>query len=175
MRWRVTFASPLLLISLLATGMNAQETQTVPVTITFPALNHVISGVSFPGLADTVYVPKPGTRIQYRVKNRLPADSAADRYTFEIKYFVGGDFDPATHRGAEFGGTLSVAAASTCEGAKGEGDLVRIACSVVERGNGITCEGIYSQMGDPPWECTGTQACIKCGDIRVCGADPVCP
>lgn len=176
MRWMVSLVVLLLLLPLLACDADAQE-HPVPITITFPGSNHAITGVVFPTVQDTIFEPDPGIRMQYRVGNGLVYDPATGRYPLWIRYFRGQLPESRTilrqDVGAQFDDTVSFAAQETC-GGEPLGELIRIACSVVEHGSSITCEGFYRGMESPPDVCEGTQACIKCSSIRVCGSDPQC-
>jgi hypothetical protein len=181
MRWMVSLVVPLLLLPLVPTHSWAQEPpppEPVPITITFPESNHDIAGVAFPAVKDTIFEPVPGMRMQFRVRPDLEYDPETGRYQLWIRYFRGRLPESRTTRrqdvGAQFDDTVSFAAQRTCGSTPLDGELIRIACSVVENGSSIACEGFYNGMESPPDVCEGTQACIKCRSIRVCGSDPQC-
>ena len=163
MRWKLSLAVPVLLLLFLATDSNAQD---VPLTVTIPASNHAITRIEFPDVSPQQFVPDT-VRIQYLVGNVGP-DPTDGRYRITIRYYVGGSPIPKIQIG-------SYEAQATCTNGGTEGTIERIACSVVEHGNAVTCSTTYDQMNTPPAKCDGTIACTKCsGGVRVCGARPEC-
>ncbi len=168
MRLKLSFAVPMALTLLFAAEATGQN---VPVTMTMWGTNSPIDSIQFVTPPSAVFPVTTGSTIQHfagLVSVTTPATNPS-YYKIKAKMWVGGStkLDSA-----------SVAQRSTCTLLSNgqlydEGSLVRISCSVVQRGLGLVCSGVYS--GQPPQEsCEGTYACKKCDRIRVCGSDPQC-
>ena len=169
MRWKLSFAVPVLSLLFLATSCDAQTTrpETVPLTVTIPDSleRHPVTGVGFPSVSDTVYRPTD-VRTQYLVGDVGPFVDGRYRIISHVHVGAGGKF---------FEDTVYVQKEATCDNSdETEGIIERIACSVVQRGVGLVCSATYSRMEKPPEICTGTIACRKCGEVRVCGAGSQC-
>ena len=161
MRWKLSLALPLLLLLFQATDANAQQ---VPVTVTLAAENQAISAVQFPDISPATF-DKPLTgQVQYYVGM---LNQTAGEYRTTIRYRTGG---------AWHSGEIIFAKNATCtEAAQPVGIVERIACAVVEHGAGFVCSAVYTKMANPVKpKCTGTYACTRCGNVKVCGSNPQC-
>ena len=171
MQWRLSLAVPVLLALCVPSIANAQDS--VPLTITIPKSNHGITRVTFPEVSpDTFEVSETlqsgAERLQHFV-GYVNLDRADNRYRFETEYFMGGSPIPQ-------GGPSSYGPDDACVEPDLESWIERIACSVVEKGAGVTCVAFY-QNADRPLQgepCEGTQACKRCNGIKVCSSDPEC-
>jgi hypothetical protein len=179
MRFMKIVAPFLLLLVISATQVRAQEEQTpqldpVPLTMTFEAESdrHEVQEVYFyqllpdevsigsAAVGDSVYqvlvgyvAPHPGTG-QYTV------------FAVEMGEELGGRQEPQP---------ITFGPVDTCTNsdAPDAGEIKRIACSVVRDGSSLVCTAIYEGMDDPKAQC-GSQQCILCNRIRICGSDPIC-
>jgi len=170
MRWMVSLVVLLLLLPLVPTHSWAQEPPPVPLTITIPDANHNITRIDFPdpGDRDTTregFLPRP-VRTQYLARYVEP-DLIDGRYRFTTVYYLGSSPIPRQ-------AITSFAPTDLCgEEGQPEIPITRIACSVVEKGRGVTCSAWYDR-GTIRDECTSTQACTRCNGLKVCGSDPRC-
>ena len=153
--------------------VNSSAQDPVPITVTIPTTNHAITRITFPGITEVVY-STPEARTQFKLENEVPVDQDG-RYRVKVQYWVGSSPNPREE-------VFSFEKDALCEeedppGTQlGEGVLIRISCSVVERGvaGAVVCSAVYQDMDDPPDQCTGTIACKKCAEVRVCGSNPQC-
>ena len=173
MQWKLSLAVPVLSLLFLATDSNAQDT--IPVTVTIPtSRSHAITRVKFPDISDRVFQVDT-VRVQHFV-GKVGPDSIDGRYRFWIHTYMGRSDIPRK-------GLFSYAAEALCGEKDADGDflsegvIVRLSCSVTQQGvnGGVVCSAIYGDMDDPPDPtCTGTIACTKCNEVRVCGSRPQC-
>lgn len=163
MRWQLALLVPLALLLFQATEGVAQG---VPVTVTLMAENNAVTAVEFPDIAPETRFDRPATgRIQYLVG--LLAPDSSGQYSTRIRYYTGGGSHTKT---------VFFASEATCKRPPGatEGNIDRIACSVLENGAGVVCAATYDMMANPPATCVGTFGCIQCAGVKVCGANPQC-
>ena len=172
MRWKLSFAVPVLSLLFMATACNAQDNREDPppvsltVTLLPAGVQHPPLWVGFVLGQDTVWYEPPDTvRTQYLVGDVPYVDGS---YEVIALHQVAG-------HGKIRGATLYVQPEATCNNtAETKSVLERIACAAVERGVGVICSGDYTNSDKPPELCEGTINCVSCGSTRVCGAGAQC-